>query len=367
MRTTSILAAWGAIVAVLVAGPAPAESISLTFQPLKSPVVTPKAARSAVGLQSMRYEFNCSPTSGSIQVAGTELAVRVQKSGSSYGVGVDSDGDGSVSSGEYRRVSVSRDRAKPIAYKVKAGGKEAAVILADLNCGTRSKSAYAFGNALPGGCMKGAYGGVMIRLIDDNLDGEFTQDGKDAVAMGLSAPAVPLLTHHLVGRKHCRLKVSGDGDRLEITPLEDVRVGQVRLPMRSSIAKCVILASPEAAYDVAAAGAAGIPAGEYKLAYGIVGDARSPLMMVPGKDALTYTIEAGKINTPRMGKPFRLDFKPSSAGDTVRISPQGLRVVGAGGEVYSPIQFDRGGNASTPKLRVLSGSRVLAQDSMKYG
>lgn len=367
MRKTAIMAACGVLLILLVWGPAHAETLSLTFEPFKSRVVTPTAARAAVNLQNSRYDFRISSSTGTINVAGSKVDIRVQKKGAGYYVGLDSDGDGSVGSSEYRRVSISRDRARPMLFKVKAGGKDSAVMITDLSCGSSKSVVYAYGNVMPGGCMKGSYNGLTIRLIDDNLDGEFTQNGKDAVAIGRAAGAVPLLTNHLIGKQHCRLKVSGDGDRLEVTPLEDVKLGQVKLPMSSSIAKSVVLAGKEGAYDVVRAGQVGIPGGEYKLAYGIVGDARSSLLMVPDKGALSYPIEAGMINTPRMGKPFKLDFQASAAGDTLQISPRGLRVIGAGGEAYAPIQFDRGGNASLPKLRVLSGSRSVFQDSMKFG
>lgn len=367
MKTITSLAAGGVLLAFLAGAAAQGETISLTFELFRSLEVTPAAARVAMALQSNRYEFQISNTTGTIRLAGSEVNLRVQKKGATFYIGLDSDGDGSVGSSEYRRVLTSRGRARSLAFRVKAGGKDRAVIITDLSCLSKGTAVAAYGNILPGGCMKGTYGGVTIRLIDDNLDGEFSQDGKDAIAIGRALGAVPLRTNHLLGKQHCRLKVSGDGDRVEIAPMEDVKVGQVKLPMSSSIARSVVLVGKEGAYDVAALGAAGIPGGDYQLAYGIIGDGASSLMMVPDRDALTYPIQADMINTPRMGKPFKLDFQPGASGDTLQISSRGLRIIGAGGEVYVPIQFDQGGNASTPRLRVLTAGRAVLQDSMKFG
>jgi len=343
---------------------ASAQKVPLTFEAFTRRLVTPASAATA---GSRRYHFRATNASGTLRIAGKSVPVKVRKKGSSYYFALDSNGDGTIGSNEYRKIALRGGKAATMLVKVKIDGEVTPVIITDLTVSTTKGQTSAYGNCFAGGCRKGAFGGVTIRLIDDNLDGRFTQDGKDAVAIGQRPRgALPLMKIHRIGTKLFRLNVSAEGDSVELAPVSGVELGRVKVPINSSILKSLVLVSKDAGFacDISAS-AEGIPAGQYQLSYGIIGDTRSSLMMAPGTRPLSYSVQAGKINTLRIGKPIRADFGVQLAGNKINVGPPVL-VTGAGGEVYAPITFGSGGNGGTPALLLSMGGRQQSA-KMKFG
>ena len=215
----------------------------------------------------------------------------------------------------------------------------------------------------PDGARKRVINGVVIRLRDDNLDGGIDQGGRDAIAMGKSLVGLPLSEVHQIGADHYKLSVSPDGSSVSFERLVGVELGVIKLRNESAF-KCMVVSDGEKAYDLKAGGAAGIPAGDYKLLYGVVGTGSSLITFLPSKTTPTYTIKAGNINTPKIGMPLRIDFIASFAGGKATVQPYGVRILGAGDELYQ-VQF--GGKMGTPNISLKAGTRTLSSKNMEYG
>ena len=338
-------------------------NISLTYEALKSPALTPTSVHG-----SSKNAFRIGAATGKLAVAASELEVRLRPKGRSLYIGVDGDGDATIAEEDYRKLTFDRaGRSEPLTFKIRAEGADSAVTLIDVRPVLDASRSFKGieGRYVPGGCMKGRFGDTPIRLVDDNVDGRFTQDGRDILVVGPPAAAgVPLLKIHRIGKGHFELKVAESGERIELFPVSDRRLGTVKTPLPAAVLKCLVLADKDGAYDVVAAGA--IPAGDYRLQYGLLADARSALAILPGPDAVTYTIQPGGINTLRIGKPFRPDFGVKRSGAQVQVLAP-TRAVGAGGEVYRPLIFSGGeSNASAPKVRLTVAGRTLAVATMQY-
>jgi hypothetical protein len=198
------------------------------------------------------------------------------------------------------------------------------------------------------------------------MDGRYTQDGADAVAIGSSAYALPLLEVHRVGAALYRLKVAPDGSSLTATAEGPAKLGVVTTPIESGAVDCLVVSDgKQASFDLKRDGAAGLPGGSYKLVYGLLGSAPQPplLMQPPSADATAYTIVPGKLNRLRIGPPLGVEFSATFNDDIVSVLPS-VRVVGAGGEMY---KVDFSTEAGRPHVVCMNGTQKLADTAMGYG
>ena len=204
-----------------------------------------------------------------------------------------------------------------------------------------------------------------VRLIDQNMDGRYTQDGADAIAIGSSAYALPLLEVHRVGAALYRLKVAPDGSSLTATAEGSAKLGVVATPLESAAVDCLVVSDGKgASFDLKADGAAGLPGGAYKLVYGLLGPTKQPLLMQPPPaDATVYTITPGKLNRLRIGPPLGVEFSATFNDNILTVLPA-IRVVGAGGEIY---KVDFSTEAGRPHVVCLNGAQKLADTAMGYG
>lgn len=302
---------------------------------------------------------------GSLTIAGQEVKVALKKGPAGFVLAVDANGDGKLTTAETARIDPKNNTA---IFEIKAGSAHATITLFDIRTG-QDKAGKIVGSArvAPVSCMKGTSAVGIIRLVDDNLDGKFTQDGKDAVAFGASVAAVPLLKNHCIQDKHYELEVAEDGSKVTLKPLADMPTGQVKTPFGASGLKCLVLASKTGAYDVSGPKAT-VPPGDYQMVYGAVGTDRLLWIYPSSRGKLdTMTIEADKVNSLKIGPPFRVDFDLSvTAQKGVTVSPM-LRVVGSAGEEYGPLNFSAGAGLATPMVQIGSGEKVLGSGTMEYG
>lgn len=295
---------------------------------------------------------------GAIKVAGSELKLAVKKSGQGFVMALDCNGDGRFSAGEAVPFDPKVGQAS---FDVKVGTVRTAVTLCDIHVALdqKGKAVTAItARMTPGGCMKGSYGGVAVRLIDDNLDGKFTQDGRDAIAFGNSIVGVPLLKTHAITDKHFEFEVAEDGSKLGIKPLTDAALAQVRAPFTGNSLKCLVIAGKSGAYEISGPNAS-VPEGEYRMVFGALGGEGKTVFIYPPVHRgtlLTYKLEAGQLNTLRIGPPFRTDFELGiNAQNVLNVKPA-LRVFGSGGEEYGPVDFAAG---TPPGVQVGTGERVI--------
>jgi hypothetical protein len=211
---------------------------------------------------------------------------------------------------------------------------------------------------------QGTYDGTMLRLFDDNLDGTFTQDGKDAIMIGKSPVAIPLMKVHQIGNQFCQLEVASDGSQITVTPVSGLQLGVVETCFKRGL-KCLAMTDDQGnSIDLATSGRSGIPAGRYKLNYGVLADGPMVTIIKPTEACPVYDIQAGKVNVLRLGKPLWVSFAAStSAAGTVTVSPR-VKVYGAAGEEYSS---DLSGGTGRPHVLMLDGKKVLQDVAMSYG
>ena len=219
--------------------------------------------------------------------------------------------------------------------------------------------------------MKGALGGIPVRILDDDMDGKFSQTpsgrGGDAILIGGSGAAIPLRTMHRIGKELYRLKVAEDGSSIDYQRVSDAARGQVRAIFPANTMQSLVLAGKDCAFDVRTDGLAGIPAGPYMLVYGVVSRSSTTLTFRPGRATPQYDIKDGMINTLRIGKPVRLNFAARYGNGKVGLSASSVSIVGSGSEIYGPLNFTRGGNIRPPTVTMLNGATVASSTNMKYG
>lgn len=306
-----------------------------------------------------RNKHTVSGASPTINICGKDIRVAI----SDKYVGMDTNEDGIVSQKE--RVVLQRGEG---AFKVCLGEDDngrkmyMGVIVKDLVI--RRSANFEFRLA-PASCMQGLYLGETIRVFDDNLDGRFATDGSDSIAIGRSARgSAPLLGRHLFGKVVCDVTITEDGTSLTITPVADVPTGKVKVPIKSSVLGVMVVGDGTQAYDLVTADA--IPAGNYRLIYGAIASGRTASPMIPSAMSLTYEIRADELNTVQVGGPLWIHFNVSASGGAFKIFANGLKIYGIGGEEYVA-DFDRGGNATKPTVKVIVKGRTSSSQAMSYG
>ncbi len=318
----------------------------------------------AAGLN--RFSVGSSSTMG-IKVAGVKVTTSARISGKNILLGFDRSGDGTISKAEWAIIP----RTRTMLISGKADGKPYVIRLVDITASFTKTTVSCWGQALVRSSMKGTLGRIPVRIIDDNMDGKFSQKpskgGGDAILIGGSTAAIPLREVHRIGKDFYRLKVAPDGSSIDYERMADTAVGQVRAIFPANTLKSLVLVGKDSAFDVRTDGAAGIPAGSYRLSYGVVSRSAATLTFRPGQGTPQYDIQDGMINTLRIGKPVRLNFVASYGNNKIGLSAPNVSVLGSGSEIYGPLNFTEGGNLRPPKVTILNGTRVVSSSTMKYG
>lgn len=305
-----------------------------------------------------RNRQTASGAAPTVSICGKDVLVAIT---SNY-VGMDMNGDKTVSKKE--RVVLQRGEG---AFKVRVGeddrGKKiyVGVVIRDVAIG-RSSSTF---RLAPASCMTGKVSGETVRVFDDNLDGRFAVDGSDSIAIGRSAKgSVPLVGRHLVGKNICDVTITEDGTSLTVTPVADVATGKVKVPLRSSVLGVMAVSDGNQAYDLVLADA--IPAGNYRLVYGAIASGKTASPMIPSSSAVTYEIRADETNTVQVGGPLWIQFNVTASGGAFKIFARGMKIFGIGGEEYVA-DFDSGGNATRPTVKVITNGKTSSSQAMSYG
>jgi hypothetical protein len=272
--------------------------------------------------------------SGTIPLAGRDVlvAARRDRRGRRF-LAVDGDGDGQWSRSEWQTVTrtpmlvsieTSQGRTLPIVIErafIDADNFDEPVRRIRLRC-------------IPAWTMSGRIGQIRLRLLDANLDGQLTQDGDDAIVIGNGIVGQPLHEIHRIDGTDTRLLLAEDGRRLNYAELPPANLGRVETPLPPRALEGLVVANKDGhAYDIAVAGEAGIPAGQYRLVYGIITKGSAAALLDPPKRA-TFTIQAGRINTLQVGPPITLDFEVRCDEDGIVVRDRGTPV-GAAGETYA--------------------------------
>jgi hypothetical protein len=318
------------LVAVLAAAVLPAAAEQVTLQLDTSPQVL----RIMTPLRGLKggVEFSARGDSGTITVCDKSIKVGAIAKYPSFGLGVDEDGDGEIGRNEF---TTFRLRTQAASYKIDLGEdrKNCPLGVDNINISYKKNNVTSFsGDLCPGWAMKGRLGNDEIRLIDSNLDGRYTQDGDDAIAIGRADCAMPLLKVHEIDGKHYELSVAEDGTTVDLTEVADLELGKVATKFPRAMLKGLVVRNMSGqCYDVTTSGRTGIPAGSYSIVYGVLARGRDYAFLLPPET--TYDIQAGGTNTLKLGPEFTLTFSASFSGGKVNIGT-GTGVMGAGGERY---------------------------------
>ncbi|MDP6542689.1 MAG: hypothetical protein QGH60_01785 [Phycisphaerae bacterium] len=314
-----------------------------------------------------RFSVGSSASRMGIRVGGTTVKTSARVSGKTVYLGFDRSGDGTISKAEWAPIP----RSKTMLISGKAAGTSYVIRLVDIVARYNKTTVTCWGQALIRSSMKGTLGRTPVRILDDDMDGKFSQTGSarggDAILIGSSSAAVPLRAMHRIGKNIYRLKVASDGSSIDYELVADTAVGQVRAMFPANTMKSLVLVGRDCAFDVKTDGVAGIPAGPYLLAYGVVSSSATTLTFRPGRGTPQYDIKDGMINTLRIGKPVRVNFAASYGKGKVGLSASMVSIVGSGSEVYGPLDFTKGGNIRPPTVTMLNGRRVASSSTMKYG
>lgn len=351
---------WPAALSAASSGPADSGSTKLTFELANElmNVVTP--CRAMTGGSEMKIAGE----SGTIDICGSQVAVNVAMNPQAAFIGLDVNGNGKVDPNEMQKINHG-----DAAFKLKIGEKdkkEYAVVLKGVNIISKEKVIEgATARYFTANCFKGTINGVTVRLIDDNLDGKITQDGSDAIVIGQSQYALPLLKQHTIGNAIYELKVADDGASLEFTK-QTAKLAQVEVPLlKSPGVGCVIVVDQAngRAFDLVTS-KSGIPAGSYKLSYGTIGQGKDQLQIRPTTASPTYELQEDMLNVLKMGPAFKVQFMAgyNEAKNEVTVFPR-VSVVGAGKEVYN-VSLS---GLKPPQVTFTEGTKVVSREGMSFG
>lgn len=337
------------------AAPAAQKEVKLTFSPA-TPANSVFTVRDALG-GPMRIKG----ATGAITVAGRKIAIKAVSEGRRQGIQVDCNGDGTFTPDESKPVTQNRTAVFTVKLATPVGGSNLyPVILTDLRVyARRGRVVLFYCRPLPGWSATGSIGSDGIRLVDVDMNGRFTQDGTDGIALGSSKYAMPLAKRHAIGGKICDLAVTADGTAVTVTPAAGVETGAARLRNDDAHARHVFITDGTQAYDIVADGKH-IPAGAYRIAYGVFAGGSYRAVMLPDKQG--YPLKAGALNVLNAGPPFQLRCLAKIKGGKIVVSPT-MPVVGIGGESYRFIP-DRAG---PPYVRFMQGKKTLGRAKFDKG
>jgi hypothetical protein len=301
--------------------------------------------------------------------------VQIQAAGwfgkTSLRIGLDADGDGIVGFKEYHQVG----KDGSVILSVLSEGKELNVRCTNVEMHYDKKKDEIILMRWRMQCLYSWIGVIdktKIRIIDDNVDGKYSNDGRDAILIGDSKLAMPLRHYHKIGEHFYKLEIRAGGSAVKFQQIKFSEMGLVRSPLPDKNLLGLVLENGGGAFDIRACGKTGIPAGTYYLAYGVMGDSKDPLPFFRAMDMVKYEIQADKINMLRVGPPLQLVFgtvfqeadKTKKTPNMVGIgSPQ--YVMGASGELYGPISFPNARQEKgRPAIMIVQGNKPLVKSSM---
>ncbi len=312
--------------------------------------------------------INLWSASGQIELAGRKLRVAATVRRGRQFLALDANGDGKFVRGEIKLVAAKESLLVELDLPAdgKAPAVKTAVLLKNIDVYTMNRKVTGISALLlPGSCREGKILGVRVRLLDSNLDGRITQDGRDAIQIAESPAAVPLRIHHAIAGKLVDLHLSDDQTQLTWTVRGQVPTGQARMPKLDSgkIAALVVTNADGHAYNLAVT--PNIPAGSYRLVYGVAAGGGKTLPFWAGMQCKKMTIQAGQATDVPFGRPGVL-FSATVSGESYTVGPR-MWLVGQAGEVYGQNISHVDGGVGPPELELLAAGKVVEAVSMGYG
>ncbi len=335
----------------------PDGAIKLTYEcdATVAGLVTPRKLVDKVGFQFFSDKSE-------LDIGGKKVPVMGAIVGNRGGFGMDLDGTGMVKPEEVMNVVPGH----PMLFRIEQEGKKDYAVVVERCEVTRMENAgmRVSGDYYVAWGWKAVVNKVPIRILDDNLDGKITQDGRDAIAIGNSLCAQPLYKVHQIGNSFYQIDVAEDQSSITCTKIDDPKPYKVSSPLlKKGLLKALVVVDETngQVFDLVNC-KAGIPAGEYKLSYGALATPKDVVVIKPGRDFKAFTVAEGGGELG-MGQPLKLLFTARLEGATVKVEP-GVTVVGSAGEIYQPAF---GSNAGLPRVTLSEGNRVISSQQMEFG
>ena len=188
------------------------------------------------------------------------------------------------------------------------------------------------------GSMAGEFRGVPIRLVDQNNNGRYDDVGADAMIVGSSNSACFLSSVIHVDGKLYRAKAAADGTSLQLTPYTGpAGTLDLRSDFRSAgkLLSAVVRSSDgQYSFELSRARTGlTVPAGEYRLAFGLVGKGRERAYVRTGRSGPIEVKDKGAARFA-WGGPLKAKFDCRRAGEQLSFSPRQLWFYGRAGEEY---------------------------------
>lgn len=309
-------------------------------------------------LGSGGYLFN-----SSTKIYGHDFSLKTQKKGRSLAVNLTSN-DGSF------KLKPKIYARKPIAFNIpaKLGEKNVMLPLMMSNIFTSGKGkSEVYARYYPGWAMAGKVGKTKIYLIDANVDTKFDTNGRDYIAIG-SSYAIKLCKQTVINGKLYEVSITSDGSELTLEDLKSEKLCKVALKAPKGLARWGVLSlsNNEGTYNIAAKNCNVLPAGTYKISYGIYGKGTNYLYLRRTQNFdPQLEIRAGNINTINIGAPFVLKFKATLTGKTVKVDAN-ISVAGCYGESYRYRSSVRG-RGVPPSVAIYAGKKRVSTGKMGFG
>jgi len=213
----------------------------------------------------------------------------------------------------------------------------------------------------PGGSLVADVAGTPIRIFDDNMDGLYGSPPKrwayaglidgdvqadvDSVQIDGAKVAVPWSEYLEIGGAWYQMESADSGVEIKATPVQDLETGKLKLDLKGLDADYVIVKGVDksrwenAYFDIASVkSGVTVPAGAYQLFSGKISKGKKAQMMkalmLPTRNTPTWTVEAGKTTTAKLGAPFGFDFHVSQDANSATVVGVSISVLGSANESY---------------------------------
>jgi len=208
----------------------------------------------------------------------------------------------------------------------------------------------------PAASMVAELDGTRVQILDEDLDGvygslwtSYAQIGLtkdvfqpefDSVRIGKDKSARPWSEYQKVGDSWYKLAVTGAAKTLEATPVE-FKTGTVSLKYKGGKPEYMIIKGENeyanCFFDIVK-GKVEVPVGTYTLFVGELRKGRklqaNKSLILPSKEAVTWTVTEGENTEIELGSPFGFDFEFTTSGRQLTVDGHTVCVVGVGGERY---------------------------------
>ena len=288
-------------------------------------------------------------------IYGTDVSIKTQRKGKKIVVRLNCEGSSGIKPKLYK--------SKPLLFNISGtlGEKKTTLPLILDKIYIPRRSGNLCLKTYPGWAMKGSFSKKIIYLIDANVDGQFNTSGQDYIAIG-STSAIKLRKQTSINGKFYNISVTNDGSELTFEEVKPEKLCKVTLKKGFRGWQVLALSNAEGTYNIAAKKCAILPAGEYKVDYGLYGK-NSLYLDAGGQFNPQLNIRENNANMINIGAPFSLSFTAKILNKKVTVNPL-LSIVGCYGETY---RFKSSRKPNRPAVAIFADKKMVNSGKMDFG